>query len=307
MAKSSTSVSTGSITSTAEPATSTTANGTTVILPNEAPPAELPPAGSPPATSQVDPHSALPSVATTTTVTTAPVPAAPAPAPSVDFQQALEGARRALTGAQEETIELRRKIRQMEAERNAADAAKRDAETRAALQAVQTASAPTVQAAPLQAPTVTATTVTTATPASPPAPPFPASAINMTASLWGAEIGSSGWRIVLSLFVPLLASFAMGSLVYELATIGVTAVATVSGFFLWPLLILVLGAIAAVWMMYKTFGIVHGYIDSGKAEAHWHTVWGWLSSPLRVVETQDEVRVVGAKVDRLLLTQGVKP
>lgn len=300
MAKSSTSVSTGSITSTAEPATSTTANGTTVILPNEAPPVE-----PPPATSQVDPHSALPSVATATTVPTAPAPAAPAPAPSVDFQQALEGARRALTGAQEETIELRRKIRQMEAERNAADAARRDAETRAALQAVQTA---TVQAAPLQAPTAAPTVLVPATPAAPPAPPYPASAIaNMGATLWGSAIASSGWRLVLGLFVPLLASFAVGTFMYELAAFGVTAVATVSGFFLWPLLILVIGAIAALYLMYKTFGVVHGYIDSGKAEAHWHTVWGWLSSPLRVVETQDKVLAVEGKVDRLLLTQGVKP
>lgn len=153
-----------------------------------------------------------------------------------------------------------------------------------------------------------------AAPAAPPAPPsipsppYPASTIaDMGMSLWGKTIASSGWRIAAGIFIPLLATFSVGTIVYELPAAGVTAVATLSGFFLWPILIVIIAAIVGILIMYKTFGLVHGYIDSGKAEHHWHVVWGWLSSPLRVVETQDKVLAVEGKVDRLLLAQGARP
>lgn len=85
-------------------------------------------------------------------------------------------------------------------------------------------------------------------------------------------------------------------MIFQLASYGLMAVATVSSFFLWPILIGVLAAIVGIWLCYKVFGWSGKYIVTGKAEEHAATVWGWLTAPFRSLTGTTRVE---AKLDAL--------
>jgi hypothetical protein len=168
------------------------------------------------------------------------------------------------------------------------------ADQQALLAAMREANTAQAKLAALQAAQGGPTAAAPSTPTT--AEPEPASDITMLTAISQA----SGGRLALSLFVPILAAVGIGTAAYELAIWGIATVLTVSSFALWPILIGIVTALVAVFAIYKIGGWLSGYIVTAKADEHAATVWGWLSSPFRSVETLRAVERVDAKLDHLV-------